>query len=126
LRLDKFKDIRGFPNTGIYGNKKLVLKSETVGFTNIYYYGFRLAFYGFCDLGFLGPSDKFIFQNRVQTGFGIGMRFRNENFVFNTFQIRLGYYPSLTHQNSFLVNLSGEKSLKPMRYTPEPPQVIDF
>ena len=126
LRLDKLKDIRGFPKTDIYGNKKLVFKSETVGFTNIYYYGFRLAFYGFCDVGFLGPSDNFIFQNPIQTGFGIGMRFRNENFVFNTFQIRLGYYPSLTHENSFLVNLSGEKSLKPMRYTPEPPQVIDF
>ncbi|MCF8334998.1 MAG: hypothetical protein K9H65_00220 [Bacteroidales bacterium] len=126
LRLDKFRDIRGFSNDNLYGNKKLVFKSETVGFTNIYYYGFRLAFYGFCDLGFLGPSKKFIFKNPVHSGFGLGLRLRNENFVFNTFQIRLGYYPSLTHENSFLVNLSGEKTLKPMRYTPKPPQVIDF
>lgn len=126
LNLDKLRDIRGFPNSDLYGNKKMVFRSETVGFTNIYYYGFRLAFYGFCDIGILGPSKKFILQNPVQSGFGIGMRLRNENFVFNTFQIRLGYYPSLTHENSFLVNVSGEKSLRPMRYTPEPPQVIDF
>ncbi|MBS3774852.1 MAG: hypothetical protein KGY70_06685 [Bacteroidales bacterium] len=127
LRLDKSRDIRGFPNySELYGNKKLVFRSETVGFTNIYYYGFRLAFYGFCDFGFLGPSREFILQNPIQSGFGIGMRLRNENFVFNTFQIRLGYYPSLTHDNSFLVNVSGEKSLKPVRYTPKPPQVIDF
>ncbi|MFW5915973.1 MAG: hypothetical protein ACOCTM_00725 [Bacteroidota bacterium] len=127
LRLNKITDIRGFPdNESFYGNEKLVFRSETVGFTNIYYYGFRLAFYGFCDLGFLGSSPKFILKNSVQSGFGLGMRLRNENFVFNTFQLRLGYYPSLTPENSFLVKVSGEKSLRPRRYTPDRPQVIDF
>jgi hypothetical protein len=119
-------DIRGFPVSNLNGNKKLVLKSETVGFTNIYYYGFRFAFYGFCDVGFLGPQERFILDNTAQTGFGIGFRFKNENFVFNTFQIRLGYYPSLNPENSFIVNLSGERALDPIRYTPDPPHVIKF
>ena len=126
LKLDKLRDIRGFPNPDLYGNKKLVFRSETVGFTNIYYYGFRLALYGFCDIGFLGPSKQFIFQNSLQSGFGLGVRLRNENFVFNTFQIRLGYYPSIHHANSLLINVSGEKTLRPMRYTPNPPHIIDF
>ena len=126
LRLDKNLDIRGFPVSNLNGNKKLVLKSETVGFTNIYYYGFRFAFYGFCDIGFLGPQERFVLDNTAQTGFGIGFRFKNENFVFNTFQIRLGYYPSLNPENSFIVNLSGERALDPIRYTPGPPHVIKF
>jgi hypothetical protein len=126
LDFNKYNDIRGFPNQPLYGNKKLVFKAETVGFTNVYYYGFRLALYGFCDLGFLGPKDKFVLNNRVKSGVGLGLRLRNENFVFNTFQIRLGYYPSLSPRSSFLVNLSGEKSLRPIDYTPEPPHVVDF
>jgi len=126
LSFDRSRDIRGFLEDGLYGNEKLVLKAETVGFTDIYYYGFRLALYGFCDIGFLGSEHKSIFDNPMKSGFGLGVRLRNENFVFNTFQIRLGFYPSLSAGDQFLFNLSGEKSLSPTRYTPPAPQVIDF
>jgi len=126
LVIDRNQDIRGFLEDGLYGNEKLVLKAETVGFTDIYYYGFRLALYGFCDIGFLGSEKKSIFDNPMKSGFGLGVRLRNENFVFNTFQIRLGFYPTLSAGDRFLFNLSGEKSLSPTRYTPGAPQVIDF
>jgi len=126
LRLDGGGDIRGFLNDNLYGNEKLVIKAETVGFTDFYYYGFRLALYGFCDIGFLGSEDEFIFSNPMKSGFGLGARLRNENFVFNTFQIRFGFYPNLGMENLFLFNLSGEKNLRPRRYTPDPPHVVDF
>jgi hypothetical protein len=126
LGFDRRQDIRGFLADDIYGNEKLILKAETVGFTDIYYYGFRVALYGFCDIGFLGSEKNFIFDNPMKSGFGLGLRLRNENFVFNTFQIRLGFYPSLTAREAFMFNLSGEKNLSPTRYTPAAPQVVDF
>ncbi len=119
-------DIRGMLDGRAFGNKKLVIKSETVGFTDVYYYGFRLALFAFCDIGFLGPEKDFILNNPVQSGFGIGMRLKNENFVFNTFQIRLGFYPGLSRGNRLLMNISGEKNLSPREYTPDPPRVIGF
>ena len=126
LGFDRLRDIRGFLDGEMYGNQKMVFKAETVGFTDVYYYGFRLAFYGFLDIGFLGPENRFILNNPVNSGFGLGLRLRNENFVFNTFQIRLGFYPSLSGGRQFLLNVSGEKSLSPRGYTPEPPEVIHF
>ena len=126
LGFNQHKDIRGFLNGGLYGDKKLVLKTETVGFTDIYYYGFRLALYGFFDVGFLGQEDKFILRNPMKSGFGLGMRLRNENFVFNTFQIRLGFYPTLRNGRQLLFNLSGNKTLSPDGYVPVPPEVVEF
>ena len=126
LSFNRIDDIRGFRNGNLYGNEKLVLKSETVGFTNLYYYGFRLALYGFLDIGFLGSEKKFILSHPMKSGFGLGVRLRNENFVFNTFQIRLGFYPTLASEEQFLFNLSGEKNLSPTRYTPQPPHVVEF
>jgi len=71
-------------------------------------------------------NNTFVMNNPLQTGFGFGMRIRNENLVFKTFQIRLGFYPSLNNGDNFLLRISGEKALVPHRYTPEAPQKINF
>ena len=126
LRFDRITDMRGYNNPSLYGKKKLVLRSETVAFSGLYYYGFRFAFFGFLDCGFIGSANDFILDNPVQPGFGIGMRMRNENLVFKTFQIRLSFYPTLSNGDNFLFYISGEKSLKPHRYTPSAPSKINF
>jgi len=126
LEFDQYSDMRGYDNPSLYGKKKLVLRSETVGFSSLFYYGFRFAFFGFFDCGFIGSSGDFVLNNPIQTGFGLGMRMRNENLVFKTFQIRLGFYPSLSNGDNFLFYISGEKSLKPHRYTPGKPSKVEF
>ncbi|MFP3860046.1 MAG: hypothetical protein ACLFUW_04415 [Bacteroidales bacterium] len=119
-------DIRGFSRADLTGKQKLVMKFETVGFTNLFYYGFRFAFYGFADIGFIGRENKLIFENPMQHGFGIGMRVRNENLVFNTFQMRLGYYPNLSPTNNLLFRISGEKSFRPYEYNPSMPDMVEY
>jgi len=126
LKFDRITDMRGYDNSSLYGKKKLVLRSETVAFSGLYYYGFRFAFFGFFDCGFIGSANEFILRNQLQPGFGIGMRMRNENLVFKTFQIRLSFYPTLSNGDNFLFYISGEKSLKPHRYTPSAPSEIEF
>jgi hemolysin activation/secretion protein len=126
ITFDRAQDIRGFSNTEFFGDKKLIIKLETVGFSNMFYYGFRFAFYGFADFGFIGPEKRIVFDNPIQSGFGLGIRIRNENLVFNTFQIRLGYYPNLGNGNNMLFRISGEKTLVPYRYTPTAPSILEF
>jgi hypothetical protein len=126
LEFDKYTDIRGYDNDAIHGKQKVVLRSETVAFSNLFYYGFRFAFFGFLDVGFLGASDRFVLNNPIQPGFGFGVRMRNENLVFKTFQIRLGFYPSLSNGDNFLFYLSGEKTLQPHRYTPGAPSKVQY
>jgi len=126
LRFDRITDMRGYENPSLYGNKKLVVRSETVAFSGLNYYGFRFAFFGFLDCGFIGSANEFILNNQLQPGFGIGMRMRNENLVFKTFQLRLGFYPTLSNGDNFLFYISGERSLNPHRYRPSAPSKIDF
>ena len=126
IEFDRYADIRGYDNPDLHGKKKLVFRSETVAFSDIFYYGFRFAFFGFLDVGFMGSSNNFVLNNPIQPGIGFGLRMRNENLVFKTFQIRLGYYPSLSNGDNFLFYISGEKSLEPHRYTPGAPSKVTY
>ncbi len=126
LKFNRSTDMRGYDNPDLYGKKKLVFRSETVAFSDLYYYGFRFAFFGFLDVGFIGNSKDFILNNPIQPGFGLGLRMRNENLVFETFQVRFGFYPSLSKGDNFLFYISGEKSLEPHRYTPDPPSRVSY
>ncbi|MFO8235635.1 MAG: hypothetical protein R6U04_09555 [Bacteroidales bacterium] len=126
ISFDPSLDIRGFSKPDLTGEKKLVMKFETVGFTDLFYYGFRFAFYAFMDVGFISAANDFIFDNPVQNGFGIGMRVRNENLVFNTLQVRLGYYPNLSVNNNLLFRISGEKTFRPYEYTPSMPEMVEY
>ncbi|MGM0408517.1 MAG: hypothetical protein ACQERU_11075, partial [Bacteroidota bacterium] len=81
-------DIWGFSSDNLYGLKRLSFNSELVAFTNLYIYNFRFVFFGFGDIGFIGPENKSVFRNQLYSGVGLGVRVRNENLVFKTFQIK--------------------------------------
>ena len=85
--------IRGLSSNSLIGTTRLMLNFETVLFNPLYLYGFRFAYFLFCDLGWVGPADDLVYSNPMYSGFGLGLRFKNENLIFPTFLIRLGYYP---------------------------------
>jgi hemolysin activation/secretion protein len=96
-------------------------------FSPINFYGFRFAFFGFVDLGILFGTNEFARNGEVLSSIGLGIRIRNDNLVFNTFQIRLGYFPNLpqySRVNYFLV--SGEQLLKPENFDPGPPIPLPY
>ena len=86
--------IRGFRSNQVKGKKKLVLNTETVLFQQPEFLGFNIAFFGFWDMGLIGEEKKSIFRGDFYSGFGLGLRLRNENLVFNTLQLRLSFYPN--------------------------------
>ena len=50
---------------------------------------------GFADFGFLFGTNDLLGSGDILSSIGLGIRIRNDNLVFNTLQIRLGFYPNL-------------------------------
>ncbi|MEN8118070.1 MAG: hypothetical protein ABFS16_13890 [Bacteroidota bacterium] len=93
LTLSRDDRIRGFRSKEVIGQQRLSMKLEHVLFLRRELYKFNMAFYGFADVGIIGSSNQLIFTQDYYSGLGIGLRLHNENFVLQTFRIRLAFYP---------------------------------
>ncbi|UCG28867.1 MAG: hypothetical protein JSV24_05765 [Bacteroidales bacterium] len=127
ITINNTSGIRGLSSDYLSGTHRLALKLETVSFTPLFLYGFRFACFGFADLGLVGPYNKSIFTNTLYSGLGFGIRIRNENLVFKTFQVRFAFYPVLpTDYSKNLIYVSGEKLLSPNDFTFITPEPLKF
>jgi hypothetical protein len=127
LTIRKNNGFSGFRNDSINGTQRLSLSLESVLFSPINLYGFRFAFFGFADIGFLYQINELIKNGNTVSGIGLGVRIRNDNLVFNTFQIRVGFFPNpplYSKINNFTI--SGEQLLRPNNFDSGPPAIIPF
>jgi hypothetical protein len=98
-----------------------------VVFSPVNIYGFRFAFFGFVDMGFLAANREIINNGRFLSGLGLGIRVRNDNLIFNTLQIKIGYFPNPPLFSRISnINISGEQLLHPNNFDPGPPAVIPY
>lgn len=126
ITINNENGIRGLNSTYLRGTKKLALNLETIVFTPFQPIGFQFAFFGFADMGLISNKNN-VFQGDVYTGFGLGLRIRNDNLTFNTFQIRLGYYPKTpTDESMFDLDISGVSSFRQDNFEVNAPAVIEF
>jgi hypothetical protein len=117
----------GFNNDSLGGTRRLSISLESVLFSPADLYGFRFAFFVYTNLGYLFGTTRFRENGEVLSGIGLGIRIRNDNLVFNTLQIRLGFYPNLpaySRVNYLLV--SGEQLLSPENFDPGPPTLLPY
>ncbi|MCC8088102.1 MAG: hypothetical protein LIO79_02410 [Rikenellaceae bacterium] len=116
----------GFTGDRMLGNNRMMINTETVVFSPLYFLGFRFAFFGFIDMAWIGDKN-FVYANDFYTAVGAGVRIKNERLVFNTIQIRVG----------FALNKNGFADYRHYRYThatrfqeysykPENPRVTDY
>ncbi len=109
------------------GNRKLVLGLESVLFSPVNVLGFRVAPFLSADIGWVARSGSKLFGNLPYQGYGIGFRFRNEAFTFNTFQVKFVYYsgiPALTDPARF--GFDGISSLRFRDFDVTTPEVVGF
>lgn len=119
--------LRGLSLPDIRGNHRLSLNLETVLFTPYAPVDFRTAFYVFADMGIIAQNAQSIMNGANYTGFGIGIRVRNENLVFRTLQIRLAFYPHLpVGAIPKYINISGVSSNRFESFYPTPPTQLQF
>jgi hypothetical protein len=117
----------GFKNDSISGTQRFTASLESVLFSPSNYHGFRFAFFGFTDLGFLYNSNQVLGKGVTLLSFGLGLRIRNDNLLFNTLQIRLAYFPNPPLYSKInYITISGEQLLKPNNFDSGKPVVIPF
>ena len=127
INISNENGIRGLSSDSLKGTHRLTMSLETVAFSPFYVYGFRFAFYGFTDFGFIGSNKYNIFKNDLYSAIGVGLRIRNERLVFKTFQIRLAFYPRLPvdYSNQF-IHVSGERLFDPKDFDVDAPGILEF
>ena len=127
VSIENQQGLIGLTSPNLKGIQKMTLNIEAVTFTPYYFWGFRFVFFGFADLGMIGPGDKSIFTNNLYSGLGVGIRLRNERLVFNTFQIRLAFYPLVPDGADWqYLQVSGEQKLKMDNFYIANPKIIDY
>jgi len=125
--LNENNGIRGLYSRQMSGTSRLVFNLETVAFSPLYVFGFRFAYFAFCDIGFVGSADDYLVGNQSYTGFGLGTRIRNENLVLNTILIRFGYYPKLpTNPDVSYWLINGQQKTRFMNFRANEPRVVPF
>ncbi|AHM59985.1 hypothetical protein D770_08610 [Flammeovirgaceae bacterium 311] len=87
------REIRGLRGVDLRGTQRLNLTIETIAFSPVQILGFRLAGFAFADYAVLNSAPALSLKGQGVQGYGLGLRVRNENLVFKTFQLRLAYYP---------------------------------
>lgn len=127
--LNYFSDngFSGFRNDSVSGLQRMTLNFESVVFSQTNHYGFRFAFFGFADFSALSGTNQILGNGTILSGLGLGIRIRNDNLVFNTFQIRLGFFPDApSYSRINYITVSGEQLLKPENFESGPPSMIPF
>lgn len=119
--------IRGLESHTLRGTQRLLLNIETVSFTPLQLLDFRLAMFGFADIGKINDGSRDIFKEKSHTGFGIGFRIRNDNLSFNAVEIRLAYYPNVPIGiDAVDLDLSGNSGFRFNDFFVAQPQVATF
>ncbi|HUX59410.1 MAG TPA: hypothetical protein VMV77_20725 [Bacteroidales bacterium] len=117
----------GFKNDSVSGNQRVSVSLESVLFSPLNIYDFRFAFFGFADFYFLSGTKEIVGSGSNLAGIGLGIRIRNDNLVFKTFQVRIGFFPNpplYSKINHILV--SGEQLLRPDNFDSGPPSIIPY
>lgn len=124
LYFRKNEGIRGFEYLQPIGRQKLAVNLESRLFSPRDIYGFRFVYHIFVDAAMIDELNSSILKNPVYTGFGVGLRVRNERLVFNTLQLRFAYYPRLPEgAEGEMFQLKGVAPRSPENFSITPPEV---
>lgn len=125
LRLTRESGPRYFHDFTI-GRNRMVLNTETVLFTPWNPLGFRVALFGFVDVGLIGDNYNF-FRNNAYSTVGLGIRLKNERLVFSTIELSftVGFGKGGLMRTEY-VRLGGEKRITIPAFIPDKPQIVEY
>lgn len=89
------------------GDQRANFHTETIFFISYRLLDFKFALFASADLAFFTPEGEKTSNSGFFSGFGGGMRARNENILFNTIELRFMYFPRKSFQhNAFKLTLT--------------------
>ena len=106
LNINDGNGIDGFNSSDLIGVNRLLLKFQTQSYAPWDVIGFRFGPYLIFSGGMLSDSQTGFKRSKVYTQIGLGLLIKNDNLVFNTFQVSLSFYPSIPgyKQDAFKIN----------------------
>ncbi len=117
----------GINSDALRGTKRWFINYENVLFSRLSLIGFRVAFVAFVNLGLTSFPERPLLKGPLYQGYGIGFRLRNENLTFNSFQIRLAYYPNIPGNTiPFRPEFEGIPTLRLRDFDLSAPQIIPY
>lgn len=106
LTLNDSYGINGFNSTGLSGTNRLLFMLQTQSYAPWNFIGFHFGPFLVYSVGMLGDAFSGFKNRRMYSQIGFGVLIKNENLVFNTFQISISFYPLIpgNGQNIFKMN----------------------
>ena len=111
LNINNQGGLRGFSDSYIRGNKKLVLNYEADIFVPLKFLGLQLAVIVFADFGLISSSNSSLFASMLYQGYGFGFRIRNEHLIFPQIQFMFGFYPNTPQVSGEHFNMFQQSSI---------------
>ena len=110
-----------------YGQQRLFFETDFIAYTPWYIFGFRFAMIGFGSLGMLGSDSYTIMHNQVLSSVGVGVYMKNDFLAFNSFQVRVAYFPITPDGISNIgISFSTIGLIKQISLLGTKPQVVDY
>ena len=106
LTLNDKYGLDGFNSPALSGTNRFLFTLQTQSYAPWNIFGFRLGPYLTYSLGMLSDALTGFKNSKVYSQIGLGVLIKNENLVFNTFQISVSFYPLIpgTGQDVFKMN----------------------
>jgi hypothetical protein len=83
----------GFKSPALSGTQRLLFTVQTQSYSPWRLLGFHFGPYLACSLGMLGNATDGFKNSKIYSQIGVGVLIKNENLVFNSFQISISFYP---------------------------------
>ena len=109
------------------GDQRITARIESVIFSPYYLLGFRFAAYAFAEAAAVAPNSQFVLKGDLVPAVGLGLRIKNENLVFSTFQIGLTWYGKSDHSGrNMIFEFSDIPQINLMRFNIEAPEITGY
>jgi hypothetical protein len=95
LTLNDGYGLDGFHTTALQGTSRLLLTLQTQAYAPWNFIGFRFGPFLIYSMGILGDVLTGYKNSKMYSQIGVGVLIKNENLVFNAFQLSLSFYPNI-------------------------------
>ena len=117
----------GMNDKAWFGAQRMFVEMVGISYTPWYFLGFRFAMYGFCSAGLLGSDSHTVFRNQLLSSVGVGVYVKNDFLAFNSFQVRVAYFPITPNGIShFGISLSTLDIIDQLNFLKTKPHIVEY
>ena len=110
LTLNDSYGLDGFNSPVLSGTNRLLFTLQTQSYAPWNFIGFRFGPYLTYSLGMLSDAITGFRNSKVYSQVGLGVLIKNENLVFNTFQISISFYPLIPGKGQNVLKMNSFKT----------------